>query len=62
MSAWEYSCHAEVYKWYLDDCQDDEEPPGDPTNLFDLSTAACCGENWLVVIGIYQPVDGCLVY
>lgn len=26
MSAWEYSCHVEVYKWYLDDCQDDEEP------------------------------------
>lgn len=26
MSVWEYSCHVEVYKWYLDDCQDDEEP------------------------------------
>lgn len=33
MSAWEYSCHVEVYKWCLDDCQDDEVLLWDPTRL-----------------------------
>lgn len=49
-------CHCEEYKWCLDDCQDDELIPRDPTSLL-IHSASMWGEYW--IHGLYGDLNMC---